>query len=85
MPRSVAASASMAALRAPVDTISFRRGSRSRVERGSGVRSRIAQSTSKPFSRSTTASTSARWSLKTVTVARPSSTDQSARRNAAFW
>ena len=28
---------------------------------------------------------SARWSLKTVTVARPSSTDQSANERATFW
>ena len=76
---------SMDALRAPVDTISLSLGSRSSVARGSGVRSRITHSTSKPFRRSTTASASARWSLKTVTAARPSSTDQSARRSAAPW
>ena len=38
MPRSAAASASMAALRVPVDAISFSRGNRSMTDRGSGVR-----------------------------------------------
>ena len=37
MPRSAAASTSMAALRGPVDAISFSRGNRSMTDRGSGV------------------------------------------------
>jgi hypothetical protein len=46
MPRSVAATKSMEALRAAVEAISFRFGSCSRMARFRGVRSRITQTTS---------------------------------------
>jgi hypothetical protein len=49
-----------------------------RMLRVIGVRSRITQTMSNGLRRSTTAPESARWSLNTVTVARPSSPDQSA-------
>jgi len=68
----------MAALRGPVDAISFSRGKRPMTERGSGVRSRMTQTTSNGRRRSTTLSTLDKWSLKTVISARPVSGAQSA-------
>jgi len=44
----------MAALRGPVDAISFSRGKRPMTDRGSGVRSRMTQTTSNGRRRSTT-------------------------------
>jgi hypothetical protein len=75
----------MEALRGPVDAISLRRGKRSMMARVMCVRSRITQTMSKGSRRATTASGSVRWSLNTVTLARPSSTDQSAIVSATFW
>jgi hypothetical protein len=84
MPRSVAASTSMDAFRRPVDAINFSCGNRSMTDRGSGVRSRMTQTTSKGSSRPTSASESDKWSLKTVIVARLVSGDQSAIFSDAF-
>jgi len=75
----------MEALRAPVETISFRFGNRSSKGRPMGVRSRMAHTTSKGANRSTTASNSETWSLKTVSSARPSRLDQFAIRSATPW
>ena len=78
MPRSSAASRSIEAFRFAVEAIMPSLGKRSMMLRVIGVRSRITQTISNGCRRSMTASASARWSLNTVTVARPSSTDQSA-------
>ena len=68
-----------------VEAIMRSLGKRSMMLRVIGVRSRITQTMSNGCRRSTTASESARWSLNTVTVARPSSADQSASERATFW
>jgi hypothetical protein len=68
-----------------VEAIMRSLGKRSMMVRVIGVRSRVTQTMSNGLRRSTTASESARWSLKTVTVARPSSPDQSASERATFW
>ncbi len=85
MPRSRAASTSMTGLRRPVLTISRRRGSAVITSRGSGVRSRIATTTSYAASRSTSAAGSTTWSAKVSTSTRPSSGDQSATSSATCW
>jgi len=74
----------MAALRGPVDAISFSRGKRPMTDRGKGVRSRMTQTTSNGRRRSTTLSKLDKWSLKTVITARPASGDQSAISSDAF-
>jgi len=74
----------MAALRGPVDAIRFSRGKRPMTDRGSGVRSRMTQTTSNGRRRSTTLSRLDKWSLKTVIAARPASGDQSAISSATF-
>jgi hypothetical protein len=74
----------MAALRGPVDAISFSRGKRPMTDRGSGVRSRMTQTTSNGRRRSTISSKLDKWSLKTVITARPASGDQSAISSDAF-
>jgi hypothetical protein len=74
----------MAALRGPVDAISFSRGKRPMTDRGSGVCSRITQTTSNGRRRSTISSKFDKWSLKTVITARPASGDQSAISSDAF-
>ena len=76
---------SIEALRLPVVTSSRSLGSRSNSARGTGMRSRITQTTSKSASARAAASTSLRRSLKTTTrwlFCRP---DQSAMRKATFW
>jgi hypothetical protein len=85
IPRSAAVPTSMAALRRPVEAISFTRGNRSMTDRSSGVRSRMTQTTSNGRRRSTTSSGLNRSSLNTVITARPSSGDQSAISSATFW
>ena len=62
IPRSAAASTSMAALREPVDAMSFSRGNRSMTDRGSGVRSRMTETTSNGRRRSTMSSRLDKWS-----------------------
>jgi hypothetical protein len=74
----------MAALRGPVDAISFSRGKRPMTDRGSGVRSRMTQTTSNGRRRSTISSKLDKWSLKTVITARPARGDQSAISSDAF-
>ena len=74
----------MAALRGPVEAMSFSRGNCSMTDRGSGVRSRMTQTTSNGRRRSTTLSASDKWSLKTMISAHPASGDQSAISNATY-
>jgi hypothetical protein len=84
IPRCCAAATSIDALSAPVEAISFSCGSRSMIARGSGVLSRMTQTTSNGSSLSTSAPGSAIWSLKTVISARSVRTDQSAIFKATF-
>src|SRR6476660_5616744 len=85
MPCSSAALTSMEAFLNAVEAIRRSLGKRSMIVRVIGVRSRMTQTMSNGCRRPTTASESARWSLNTVTVARASSTDQSASERATFW
>ncbi len=85
MPRSAAAAASIDALRFAVEAISFSLGSRSMTARRNGVRSRMTHTTSNGSRRSTKASVSARWSLKTTMLVRALTADQSASFSATFW
>jgi len=55
------------------------------ILRGKGVRSRITHTTSNGANRSTTASGSATWSVKTVMSACAATCDQSAMLSATFW
>jgi hypothetical protein len=85
MPHSKAAATSMATLRAPVVTSSFRFGSRSSTLRGKGVRSRIATTTSKGCRRRTSASSSPMWSANSTTSTGSGTRDQSAYAAATYW
>src|ERR1700730_14511916 len=85
MPRSSAASRSIEAFLVAVEAIMRSLGKRSMMVRVIGVRSRMTQTMSNGCRRSTRASGPARWSLNTVTVARASSTDQSASESATRW
>src|ERR1700732_304142 len=64
---------------------SLRLGRRSITLRGSGVRSRMTQTTSNGRSLSTRADGSETWSLKTVIAALFERADQSAISKATFW
>jgi hypothetical protein len=69
MPRCLAASRSIEALRGQLETTRRKRPSCPRVACLRGVRSRITQTTSKGSRRAMTAAGSTRWSLNTVTSA----------------
>ncbi len=84
-PRACAAATSMAALRAPVVTSSFRSGRRARSEAGKAVRSRIASTISKPASASAASSSEAKGWVKGTGSTRPARRDQSPKRVATPW
>ncbi len=84
MPRSLAAAASIEALRRPVVMSSLRFGSFSITARGKPVRSRMAQMMSKPCSASTTLSAPPRWALNTLMSRSAETLDQSATERATF-
>jgi hypothetical protein len=85
MPRPAAAAKSIEAFRDPVDAINFKFGRRRSNDPGIGVRSRMMQTTSNGASRSATAFWSPRWSLKTATLARSLTFDQSTILIATPW
>ena len=85
IPRSRQASTSMLALRRPVVTTSRSAGSAATTRPGSGVRSRISTTASYGVRRSTSAASSATWSVKTSTSARARTGDQSAIDRATPW
>jgi len=83
-PRSLAAATSIDALRKPVVTSSLSSGSLSITPRGKAVRSRMAQTISKPCSALTTLSWPSMWALKTLMSRSPATFDQSAALRATF-
>ncbi len=85
IPRSRAASMSMARLRMPVVTSSLRFGSLPMSEAGKGVRSRMATTTSKSRIAAATASSPLMYSLNTVSSTSFGRLFQSAVSSATFW
>jgi len=83
-PRSLAAATSIDALRKPVVIKSLSAGSFSITARGKAVRSRIAQTMSKPCSAAMTLSSPPRCALKTLISRSPETFDQSAALRATF-
>ena len=84
MPRALAASVSIEALRMPVVISSFRLGSASITARGKPVRSRMATTTAKSSSAAMTLAGPPRCSLKTFMSTSPLTFDQSALLSATF-
>ena len=76
---------SIEAFARPVVTSSFSAGSRSSRARGNGVRSRMATTISNGASRSTTASSAATWSSKTVTSTASPSVSHGPLASATRW